>query len=101
MADFPIQPISTGPQGQPPQAPAGPADASGKSFKDFLANSIEEANRMQVEAQQAVNRFATGQTTNQAEVIAAVKHAEVAFQLMMEVRNKLVDAYQEVMRMRV
>lgn len=100
MADG-IHPISIGPQGLPPRTGPGVPAAGGESFKDFLAKSLEEANRMQVDAEKAVNRFATGEITNQAEVIAAVREAEVAFQMMMEVRNKLVEAYQEVMRMRV
>ena len=102
MADLPIQPASTG------ATPAGGAlsgggtgKVDGKSFREFLDSSLSEVNRMQVEAQNAMNRFTTGETTNQAEVISAVRQAELAFQMMMEVRNKLIDAYQEVLRMRV
>ena len=104
MSELPIRPTSVlgapagGVGGQAPQGPGTPGD---KSFKDFLGESLSEVNRLQVEAQDAMNRFATGQTTNQAEVISAVRQAELAFNMMMEVRNKLVDAYQEVLRMRV
>ena len=101
MSELPILPVPSSPLGQPSKLPGPGGQGEGGSFKDVLAKSLEEVNRMQVEAQQAVNKFATGETTNQAEVIAAVRQAEIAFQLMTEVRNKLVDAYQEVMRMRV
>lgn len=100
MSELPIRPTST------PSLPAGagglsgPGGPEGKSFKEFLSESLSEVNRMQVEAQDAMNRYATGQTQNQAEMISAVRQAELAFNMMMEIRNKLIEAYQEVLRMR-
>lgn len=103
MSELPIRPTSIpmAPVGGASSGPGGAGGAGGKSFKEFLSDSISEANRMQVEAQDAMNRFTTGETANQAEVISAVRQAELAFNMMMEVRNKLIDAYQEVLRMRV
>lgn len=100
MSELPIRPAST------PSLPggagglSGPGGPEGKSFKEFLSESLSEVNRMQVEAQDAMNRYATGQTQNQAEMISAVRQAELAFNMMMEIRNKLIEAYQEVLRMR-
>lgn len=104
MSETPIGPLGVPPGGVPLPTGAGsePAGGSeGKSFKEFMAESLSEVNRLQVEAQRAMNRYATGETTNQAEVISAVRQAELAFNMMMEIRNKLIDAYQEVLRMRV
>jgi flagellar hook-basal body complex protein FliE len=79
------------------------ADAAGKSgdFKSVLLDSLGEVNRLQTEADQGVQRLITGQTDNVAEVMAAVNKAGIAFDLLMEVRNKLNDAYQEIQQMRV
>ncbi len=102
---MPIQPVRTGSlqsgagPGVPPGAP-GP-EAAGKDFKSILLNSLDEVNRLQGEADTGVQRLITGQTDNVAEVFAAVKKSEVAFGLLMEVRNKLLDAYQEIQQMRL
>ena len=101
MTDLPIQPLAPQPGGMSDRPGQAPGSVDGKSFRDFLSGSLDEVNRVQMEAQTKMNQFATGETTNQAEVIAAVRQAELAFQLMTEVRNKLIDAYQEVLRMRV
>lgn len=100
MSELPIQPTSTPSVPAGAGGSAGPGGPEGKSFKEFLSESLSEVNRMQVEAQDAINRYATGQTQNQAEMISAVRQAEIAFNMMMEIRNKLVEAYQEVLRMR-
>src|SRR3990172_3770185 len=85
-----------------PAAPAAPAAApTGKSFNSVLLESLDEVNRLQAEADEGVQRLMTGQTDNVAEVMAAVNKAGIAFDLLMEIRNKLSDAYQEIQQMRV
>jgi len=76
----------------------GPPDGS---FKDFLVNSIQEVNSMQQAADQAVEQLASGQDVSPAEVLTAVQKADVAFRMMMQIRNKVVQAYQEVQNIRV
>jgi len=78
-----------------------PPEAAGKDFKSILLDSLDEVNRLQGEADSGVQRLITGQSDNVAEVFAAVKKSEVAFGLLMEVRNKLLDAYQEIQQMRL
>ncbi len=73
----------------------------GGDFKSVLLNSLGEVNRLQTEADQGVQRMITGETDNVAEVMAAVNKAGIAFDLLMEIRNKLNDAYQEIQQMRV
>jgi flagellar hook-basal body complex protein FliE len=72
-----------------------------KSFKDFLVDSIQEVNSMQQDADKAVEQLAAGGDVTPAEVLTAVQKADIAFQMMMQVRNKIVAAYQEVQNIRV
>jgi flagellar hook-basal body complex protein FliE len=82
-------------------APRAEAPGPGGDFKSVLLNSLGEVNRLQTEADLGVQRLITGQTDNVAEVMAAVNKAGIAFDLLMEIRNKLNDAYQEIQQMRV
>ncbi len=75
--------------------------ATGKDFKTILLDSLEEVNRLQVEADQGVQRWLTGETDNLAEVLTAVNKSGIAFDLLMEIRNKLTEAYREIQQMRV
>jgi len=85
-----------------PNAQPGPVEApKGKDFKSILLDSLDEVNRLQQEADKGVQRLMTGETDNVAEVFTAVNKAGIAFDLLMEVRNKLVTAYDEIKQMRV
>ena len=82
--------------------PAGPTEAvGGSTFKDFLVDSIKEVNSMQQAADRAVEKLAAGESVNPAEVLTAVQKADIAFKLMMQMRNKMVQAYQEIQNIRV
>ena len=74
---------------------------TGKSFSDVMIESLNEVNRLQHEADAGVQRLLAGETDNVAEVFAASNKASIAFDLLMEVRNKLMDAYREIQQMRV
>ena len=100
-----VNPIA-GPGGLEPIGPItggqGPGQvADGKDFKQVLLDSLNEVNRLQQEADQSVKALYSGETDNVAEVFTAVNKAGVAFDLLMEIRNKLVDAYQEINRIRI
>lgn len=88
---------------QPPGlSAAGGAQASNAgTFKNFLLDSIHQVNSMQQDANQAVEQLATGGDVSPAEVFTAVQKADLAFRMMMQVRNKLVQAYQDVQNIRV
>ena len=73
----------------------------GPSFADTLAQSLDKVNTLQKEADVAIQDFVTGDTRNIHETMLAVGKADIAFRLTMQVRNKMVEAYQEVMRMQV
>ncbi|HOA52118.1 MAG: flagellar hook-basal body complex protein FliE [Thermogutta sp.] len=95
-----IRPIS--PSSVTPVGPTGPGRVTQSGeFKDFLLRSINEVNSMQQEADRAVERLITGEDVTPAEVLTAVQKADIAFKLMMQIRNKLVQAYQELQNIRV
>ena len=85
----------------PGTTPSQAESVEGKDFKSILINSLDEVNRLQTEADAGVQRLVTGESDNVAEVLAAVNKAGIAFDLLMEIRNKLTEAYQEIQRMQV
>ncbi len=88
-----------GPAG--PIRPAKPATRSGDDFATMIKEQLQKVSQMQSEADEKVQALVTGESQNLTEVFTAARKAEVAFSLLMEIRNKLVDAYQEVKNMRV
>ncbi|MBI9017096.1 MAG: flagellar hook-basal body complex protein FliE [Phycisphaerae bacterium] len=85
------------------QAKTGGSTETAKSadFQSILKNSIDEVNRLQQDAEKATTELATGKTDNVAEVFSAIKKADLAFQTLMQMRNELMDAYDEIKQMRV
>lgn len=73
----------------------------GPSFSETLKNSINDVNKMQLEADQKMQELATGKNTNIADVMMTTEKADIALRLMTQVRNKIIDAYQEIMKMQV
>jgi len=79
----------------------GSTPAPATSFKDMLVDSIGQVNTMQLDADKAVEQMFTGGDVNPAEVLTAVQKADLAFRLTMQIRNKLMDVYQEVRDIRI
>ena len=73
----------------------------GASFSDMLKDSINDVNKLQHEAEKSMTALATGRAENVHSTMIAVEKAELSFKLMMQVRNKVLDAYREVMRMQI
>jgi flagellar hook-basal body complex protein FliE len=80
------------PKGEPDNRPG---------FKETLEDSINRVNGLQFEAHQAMEDLAVGKSNNLHETMIAIQKAEISFKMMMQVRNKIMDAYHEVMRMQV
>jgi flagellar hook-basal body complex protein FliE len=100
----PVSPDQVLPIGAPrPAAPARSKEApSGEGgFAAELRRQLEQVSRMQAEADAGIQNLLTGQSDNVTEVFTATRKAEVAFSLLMEIRNKLVDAYTELKQLRV
>lgn len=95
-----LRALSTQAQGRPPAAE--PLQATGGSFQSMLKNSIEGVNASQQTAETMAQAFEAGDpNTDLASVMVAMQKASLSFQAMVQVRNKLVSAYQEVMGMQV
>lgn len=76
-----------------------PAEAGG--FLESLKSAIGKANDVQAHANQAVDALMTGQTQDLHRTMVALQEADVSFQLMMQIRNKLVAAYEDIQRMQI
>jgi flagellar hook-basal body complex protein FliE len=100
MAIAPIGAGSVTPAGSAvSQAPeAQPAKAS---FARVIENVLRDANTQQAQADRAVHDLAVGNTDNVHEVMLALVKAELSFRTVLEVRNRLTEAYQEIMRMQI
>lgn len=85
-----------------PEKKSGPEQGGGKaSFGDVLRNTIQDINKLQSDADKAISKVQVHDTGSVHEAMIALEKASISFQTMMQVRNKIVDAYQEVMRMQV
>ena len=71
------------------------------SFKDVLLKSIHDVNAMQQQADKAVESLMTGGDADPAAVLTAVQKADLAFRMMMQMRNKVMQVYQEVKDIRI
>ncbi len=78
-----------------------PGAANQPSFKSFLLDSIQQVNTMQNDADKAVENLFTGGDVNPTEVLTAVQKADMAFRMMMQIRNKLSAAYDEFKNIRI
>jgi flagellar hook-basal body complex protein FliE len=74
---------------------------TGSSFSEVLADALGEISSLQDAADKAAEGLVTGEVRDVHQVVLAFERAQIAFQLAMEVRNKLVESYQEVMRMQL
>jgi len=84
-----------------PKGPQGPGGAGHPSFKDVLMENIEQVNKLQQDAEQAIEDLHSGRRDDAAAVLIAKQKADIAFQMLLQVRNKMVDAYDEIRQMRV
>ena len=84
----------------PASAPkAAPAEGE-RSFKEILQDSLSSVNQLQKDADLVLEKYTKGQAT-QDQVTVAFKKAQIAFEAMLQIRNKLVDAFEEIQRMRI
>ena len=85
--------------GMPGLAPGQPV--SGDSFAKMLGNMVSDINTQQNTATQTVNALQSGQNVPLHQAVIAMEEANVSFQLMVEVRNRLLDAYKEITSMQI
>jgi flagellar hook-basal body complex protein FliE len=78
---------------------AAPAAGDGGAFKDIFSSAIGEVNNAQNSASKSVEQFLSGDGGDLHTTILATQRADLEFQMFMQVRNKVVSAYQEIMKM--
>ena len=82
-----------------PRPAAGKAEQ--ENFAQFMLGALNEVNSMQAQADTAVEQLFSGGEANAAEVLTAVQKADMSFKMLMQIRNKLVDAYQQIQDIRI
>lgn len=85
--------------GTPFRAPIAPAGGTG--FEDVLKKTISAVNDAQIQSDRSIEALHTGQTKNLHEVMIDMEKADISLRLMVQMRNKAIEAYQEIMRMQV
>lgn len=83
-----------------PKSNSGVGESS-KNFADTLKDAIGNVNELQKASDRGMQELATGKTDNVADVMIAAEKADIALKVMVQVRNKIIDAYQEIMKMQV
>ena len=71
------------------------------SFGNTIENFLDAVNDSQIDAKENVSNVVTGQSENLHEAMAKVEEAKISFELMLEIRNKLLQSFQEIQRMQV
>lgn len=104
----PLGPMPLGPSGPGPVEPGKPGEsaprepaAPGQSFLELLKKSIDEVNTLQDQAGDKVQKLVTGETGNLHEVMIATEEAGIALNLLLQVRNQLLRAWDELKRIPV
>ena len=82
-------------------APATAGNASAVSFGELMAQGLGKVNEQLLVTQTDLQAMATGETQNLHEVMIRMEESRVSFQLLMQVRGRLLEAYQDVMKMQV
>ena len=72
-----------------------------QSFEDMLSKAVSEVNIQQVEGYTAMQDISSGKVTNLQEAVQQIEEAELSLKLALEVKNKALNAYKEVMRMQI
>ncbi len=71
------------------------------NFSEILKSALDDVSSVEKTAEEQINKAITGDETNVHKTLIAVEKADLSFKLMMEIRNKLMNAYNEIMRIRV
>lgn len=74
---------------------------SGESFSDMLIRAVGSVDQTMKESDQNVQDFVAGKTDNVHDVMISMQRAQLSFQMMVEVRNKAIEAYHEISRMQI
>jgi flagellar hook-basal body complex protein FliE len=93
----PLNPKLQVPEVRAPQS----QEKGGAAFGEILKDAIDTVNELQKQSDHEIQKIMTGESQDLLTTVIAMQKADLSFQMMMQVRNKIVQAYQEVMRMQV
>ena len=93
--------VTSGATGTTTVTPASGNQDAATSFAETLQNAFDRINQMQLDSAELARQFAAGETDDLVRVVTAAEEASITLQLAVQVRNKVVEAYQEIMRMQV
>jgi flagellar hook-basal body complex protein FliE len=85
----------------PPAESLAAPSSEAQSFARYMLDAIDQVNDMQHSANSAVEQLMTGGDVNMAEVFTAVQKADVSFRMLMQIRNKMLQAYEEIKDIRI
>jgi flagellar hook-basal body complex protein FliE len=74
------------------------AKPKGADFSAVLLDSLKEVNKLQVESNTSIQELAAGKKENIHETMIAIEKASISFQMMMQIRNKIIEAYDQLMK---
>jgi flagellar hook-basal body complex protein FliE len=77
------------------------SEKEGTGFGEILKDAISTVNELQRQSDQEIQKLMTGESQDLHTTVIAMQKADLSFQMMMQVRNKIVQAYQEIMRMQL
>ncbi len=84
-----------------PVTPTPPGKSGEPGFKELLREQIEQVNQLQLDAKEAIEDVVTGRRDDLESVMIATQKADTAFRMLLQIRNKVMDAYEEVKQMRI
>lgn len=99
MSDISIKNVASGLQSGNVDKTGSVNNETGKNFDSLINEAISKVSQVQEDVEKAVDELATGGDITNA--VLAIEKADMTFQLMVEVRNKLLSTYEEIMRMQV
>ena|SRR5579863_1705613 len=97
---LPITPVRM-PAAVPSLQPDGGVKSPAGAFQSILSDAIGRVQHLQENSQSSIDKFLSGEDEEVHKVALATQQAEMAFDLFLQVRNKVISAYQEVMRMQM
>lgn len=85
----------------PKNIDTNPVSIAKQGFGDILQSTVEQVNATQLSGDNAIEKLQTGEAKHLHEVMIAVEEADVSLRMLVQLRNKALSAYEEIMRMQV
>ena len=96
-----VQALAPDDEVAPPLASPAAGPPQGTSFLQRVNEGLQDVNQQLLTSQSDLQGLATGETANLHEVMIRLEESRISLQLLLQVRNRVLEAYQDVMRMQV